>query len=207
LRTRGWQGTPPVDDAEARERIIAAAMRCIDRYGAAKTGLSDVATELGVTRQTVYRLFPSTQDLFREVAGVAAQGFLDRLQGRVAELSDPADIIVEALAFTIERLPNEPYVGILLAAGDATSFSQQVTATQGFAVARAMVEQMPVDWPAVGFDDQRLDELTELMLRLLQSFSLDPGKGRTRAERRAFLRRWLGAAITAQIESRPAAAR
>jgi len=205
LRTRGWQGAPPADDAEARERIIAATMRCIDRYGPAKTGLSDVATELGVTRQTVYRLFPSTEALFREVAGVAAQGFLDRLQRRVADLTEPADIVVEALAFTIERLPKEPYVGILLAAGDPASFSMQVTATQGFAVARAMVEQMPVDWPAAGFHGERLDELTEVMLRLLQSFSLDPGTPRSRAERRAFLHRWLGAAITAQQSAANAA--
>ena len=33
MRNRGWRGDPPADDVEARERIIAAAMRCIDRHG------------------------------------------------------------------------------------------------------------------------------------------------------------------------------
>jgi hypothetical protein len=63
MKNRGWQGNPPADDAEARERIITAAMRCLDRYGPTKTGLSDVATELGVTRQTVYRYLRTLQSL------------------------------------------------------------------------------------------------------------------------------------------------
>jgi len=41
----GWRGDPPRSETEARKRIVGAAMRCVDRYGPAKTGLSDVAHE------------------------------------------------------------------------------------------------------------------------------------------------------------------
>ena len=58
-----------------------------------------------------------------------------------------------------------------------------------------MLSRMDVDWPGLGFSEQDLDELVEIFLRLLQSFALDPGKPRTRAEMRAFLRRWLVPAI------------
>ena len=64
----GWRGDPPGSEAEARERIVGAAMRCVDRYGPEKTGLSDVAHELGVTRQTVYRYVTGTDDLLAAAA-------------------------------------------------------------------------------------------------------------------------------------------
>jgi AcrR family transcriptional regulator len=67
------------------------AMRCVDRYGPTKTGLSDVAAELGVTRQTVYRLFPSTEDLLRAVVVAAADTFVDRMVARVLDHTDPAE--------------------------------------------------------------------------------------------------------------------
>src|SRR5208282_5099353 len=61
VRTHGWAGRPPADDDEAVQRILAAAKLCIDRDGA-ESGIAEVARELGVTRQTVYRYFPSTED-------------------------------------------------------------------------------------------------------------------------------------------------
>src|SRR6516162_4950893 len=64
----GWRGDPPGSEAEARDRIVGAAVRCVDRYGPGKTGLSDVADELGVTRQTVYRYFAGTDDLLAAFA-------------------------------------------------------------------------------------------------------------------------------------------
>src|SRR5690242_3990748 len=49
MRTRGWQGDPPLTDDEARARILDAAKRCVERFGPSKTRLADVANELGVT--------------------------------------------------------------------------------------------------------------------------------------------------------------
>ncbi|HNN48194.1 MAG TPA: TetR family transcriptional regulator, partial [Marmoricola sp.] len=51
MGNHGWGGNPPESDAAARQRIIDAAAACIDRHGVAKTTLSDVAQELGVTGQ------------------------------------------------------------------------------------------------------------------------------------------------------------
>ena len=40
---KGSAGSPPADDADARKRIVDAALRCIERQGPAQTTLSDVA--------------------------------------------------------------------------------------------------------------------------------------------------------------------
>jgi AcrR family transcriptional regulator len=79
MRAHGWGGDPPADAEQARARIVAATVRCIERFGPQKTHLADVATELGVTRQTVYRYFTTTEDLLAATAVDAAGVFLDRV--------------------------------------------------------------------------------------------------------------------------------
>jgi AcrR family transcriptional regulator len=197
---RGWSGNPPRDDAEARERIIDAAMRCIDRNGPHSTNLSDVASELGVTRQTVYRLYPSTDELFVAVAAAAADSYLDRLAARVSDLTDPAEAVVECIAYTFERLPRERFLGLLLTTGRSDAFVRGVTAPEAMAFGRAMLARMNVDWAAWGYSDAELDGLVEFGLRVLQSLELDPEPTRTRAQLRAFLSRWIAPAVRATAD-------
>ena len=59
-----------------------------------------------------------------------------------------------------------------------------------------MVRRFDVDWAGLGFTDDDLDELAEHLLRIIQSFVIDPGRPpRTGDELRDYLRRWVGAAI------------
>jgi AcrR family transcriptional regulator len=192
----GWRGDPPGSEAEARGRIVGAAMRCVDRYGPEKTGLSDVAHELGVTRQTVYRYFAGTDDLLAAVARSAAEDYLDGLARHLAKVTDPVDAVVEALAFTIERLPEERYLGVLLAAGRSGRFFAGVTSPEAVDFARSLLERTAVDWETAGYDRAELDELAEFALRVLLSLVLDPGTPRRSGSvLRGFLRRWAGPAI------------
>ncbi len=82
-RRRGWGGSPPADDEEASQRIVAAAVDLIDRTGA-EISIADVAQSLGVIRQTVYRYFPSADALMRAAAIASVEGFLERLTRQVA---------------------------------------------------------------------------------------------------------------------------
>ncbi|RAY14553.1 TetR/AcrR family transcriptional regulator [Actinomadura craniellae] len=194
MRNRGWRGEPPSDDDEARERIIAAAMRCIDRHGAAKTGLADVAAELGVTRQTVYRLFPSAEDLFQAMAVSAADTFIDRMAARVSGFTEPAEMLVECLAFTLERLHQERHLSALFVREQA-HITRQFTSATPSELTRTLMARLPVDWHALGIDRRRQDQIVEIYLRTLQSFVIDPGPPRSPDELRAFLRLWLAPAI------------
>lgn len=190
VRTHGWRGDQPRDDAEARDRIIGATLRCIDRYGA-KTRLADVAKDLGVTRQTVYSYFAGTEELLVAAAEQAVGGFLDRLTAHVAPIGDDAEILAEGMFYTFDRLPDDPYLGILLASGRTGTFTQGITSPTAMAFGRALLTRFDIDWTARGYTGTDLDELAELMLRLLQSFVIDPGHPpRSPQEFRAYLRRW-----------------
>lgn len=108
-------------------RILEATRFCIDRDGPT-IGIVDVARELGVTRQTVYRYYRATEDLLTASASDASAFCLLRLDDHLAKRSwTPAEAVVEGIAFTLEQLPNEPYLGPLLSPGRISIFSRNFT--------------------------------------------------------------------------------
>ena len=82
MRTHGWSGSAPASDDEAIARILDAAGKAIDARGA-DFSIADVARTLGVTRQTVYRYFPST-DALLVASAVHARKRLPRPVGRTS---------------------------------------------------------------------------------------------------------------------------
>jgi len=202
VRTHGWAGNPPHNDDEAVRRILDAARACIDRDGA-EIGIVDIARQLGVTRQTVYRYYRTTDDLLVATAIDATAAFLDSIETHLAGRRwTPAEAVVEAIAFTLEQLPDEPYLGLLLTPGRISVFSRDFTSETAIALGRAMVERFPINWNAHGFESTDLDELVEQMLRMTQSLVVDPGTPPRRGDAlRSYLTRWLAPAITSGTSS------
>jgi AcrR family transcriptional regulator len=196
MRTHGWGGSAPASDDEAVARILAAASSAIDEHGA-DISIADVARTLGVTRQTVYRYFPSTDALLQAAAVQAANGYLDRLAEHLAGVTDPADAAVEGIATTLEWLPSDKHMELLLGPHRAGAFTADVTSDVAVQFARTMLSRFDVDWTGRGFSDDDLDELAEHLLRIIQSFVIDPGRPpRTKAGLRRYLRRWVGPTLT-----------
>ncbi|KMO67916.1 TetR family transcriptional regulator [Mycobacterium sp. BK558] len=194
MRTHGWSGAKPASDEEAAGRILAAAGKAIEDHGA-DFSISDVARTVGVTRQTVYRYFPSTEALLVAAAVHAVDGFLERLAAHVAGITDPADAVTEAVATALEWLPREKYIGLLMVPGGAAHV-ESVTSDVALRFARDMVGRLDVDWAGAGYGDDDLDDLAEHLLRVIQSFVIDPGRPPRRgAALRAYLRRWVGGAL------------
>jgi hypothetical protein len=71
--------------------------------------------------------------------------------------------------------------------------------------ARRHHRRADVAWSSLGFTDAELDELAEHLLRIIQSFVLDPGRPPRRAAAlRAYLRRWVAPAVDTARVSGPA---
>jgi AcrR family transcriptional regulator len=195
VRTHGWSGSAPATDDEAIARILAAANKAIDQRGA-DISIADVARTLGVTRQTVYRYFPSTDALLVAAAVHAATDFLDRMAEHLVGITDPAEAVAEGIATALEWLPKDKHIGLLVVPGKATAHTESVTSDVAVKFANSMLRRFDVDWAGLGFTDADLDELAEHLLRIIQSFVIDPGRPPRRGvELRDYLRRWVGRAI------------
>jgi AcrR family transcriptional regulator len=193
----GWQGNPPGTEDEARRRIVDAATACIDRAGLAKTSLSDVAAEAGVTRQTVYRYFPRLADILSAVALARVEEFAGRMERHLASFGSAAEVAVESVVFGVRTLPDEPYLGLLLQAGETDFFTVAVTSPMSFALGARILRNVPVDWPAAGITtDKDLQGLAEILMRLFISFLRYPSTpALTDDELRTLVRRWIGPAL------------
>jgi AcrR family transcriptional regulator len=193
---KGWAGAPPADDAEARKRIIDTALQIVDRRGAAQTTVSDVADALGITRRTVYRYFTGTEELFTAVAEVALESLIADVENITADM-DVTGQLVEVVAYIIEQLPHEPQLALLLANDRSHSFSRTMLAPTEIARCREILQRTHIDWAALGYDDATIDELVEFLLRMIQSMVVaPPDPPRSSADLRAYLRRWIGPALT-----------
>ena len=192
----GWQGNPPRTEQEARQRIIAATTSCIEKFGSAKTTLSDVAAELGVTRQTVYRYYPSLAELLAAVAQAGLDDFVERMQNHLATVTTPAEAAIESVVFAIQAIPKEPYIGVLFQAGETDIFSRGVTSSMALSVGAQILRRIPVDWSEVGVQDEELEGLAEMLMRLFVSFLQYPADPpRSEDELRALVGRWIGPAL------------
>jgi AcrR family transcriptional regulator len=195
VRTHGWSGDAPASDEEAVARILAAAGKAIDERGA-DFSIADVARTLGVTRQTVYRYFPSADALLMQAGVVAAADFLERLAAHIEGMTDPMDAAVEAIATALEWLPKDKHIGLLLAPGRTPALTESVTSDIALQFAQSVVRRFDVDWAALGYQDDELNELAEYLLRIIQSFVIDPGRPpRTGTRLRDYLRRWVAPAL------------
>ncbi len=195
MRSHGWSGNPPSSDEEAIARILASADRIVADRGSSMR-IADVARDLGVTRQTVYRYFPSTEALLVACAMQKADGFLGRLERRVRDETDPVAAMVEGMAFTIESLADDPQIGFLLSQRGKHSVGGSFTTDTAYTFGRSLLHRLDVDWEAYGFDEHALNELNEFSLRVLNSFLIDAGNPkRNGVELREFLYRWVAPAI------------
>lgn len=196
MGNHGWGGNPPATDDEALQRVVDATAAVIDRRGVAKTSLSDVATELGVTRQTVYRHVGSLPAAVSLVAWQGAEAFVDRMIEHLQGSAGPAEAVVEGFLFCLRTVPSDPRLSLLLQLGDADAFVRTASTPDVLAYGAEKLRLFPVDWSAGGVADDDLPGLAEMILRLLISMLQNPfDPPRPEAEVRAFLERWLAPAL------------
>jgi AcrR family transcriptional regulator len=96
-------------------RVLAATVACLGRWGLAKTTLDDIAREAGLSRATVYRLFPGGKDIVVRAA-IAAEvtRFEHGLRARLAGLDDLEDVLVGAVTYATSTLRQHVALQFLL---------------------------------------------------------------------------------------------
>ena len=92
--------TPSEPEPALRDRVLAAAYECVARFGIAKPTVEAVVKESGVSRATVYRVFPGGKDeLLRAAVSWEMDRFFLRLAEEVVAAPDFASMVERGLTF------------------------------------------------------------------------------------------------------------
>ncbi len=192
MRNPDWGGNPPKNAKEAKVRLLSAALHCVEKYGLAKTTIARVANEAGVTRQTVYRHFESTEAMHVEVSVSAGGEILDRLLKHCDRFNTFADRVVESILFLTRELPKDDYLKIFFTL-DSRSNEHVLRsfAAEGIDYSYQMLKAMyPVGQKPAS--DKWLRELAIHMQRTLFSLMVISAEdNKSPKATRAYLNRWL----------------
>jgi AcrR family transcriptional regulator len=83
--------------------MLAAAERCIDRHGIRKTTVDDIASEVGLSRPSVYRYFADRDDLLIELVTRHARALINQAKKTMSRQSGFSDQIVEGLLYIADH--------------------------------------------------------------------------------------------------------
>src|SRR5438067_4923850 len=102
--------------ASQEQRIVDATLRCIARWGVAKTTLDDVAREASCSRATIYRLFPGGKDaLLGAVTRTELDRFFTGLAQRFDEARDLEELLVGGTVYASRALASHEALQFVLA--------------------------------------------------------------------------------------------
>jgi AcrR family transcriptional regulator len=95
----------PEATGDARERVLRGAYECIARAGMAKTTVDDIASASGVSRATIYRLFPGGKDeVLRDTVGWEMDRFFLHLGEELGDAADFPTFLERALPLARREL-------------------------------------------------------------------------------------------------------
>jgi AcrR family transcriptional regulator len=211
-RPASWGDRPPVDDDEARRRLLDAAEVCYERRGVSRTTVDDIAKEASVHRTTVYRYFGTRDDvlafvLLRETAGV-----IDSAEQALLRDGPFGARLLDALDGAVGAVEESRWLSVLFSP-ESLTMTVSVAASGAFRdrirdVLRPHVEAAKAD----GELREQLDPdaVADWLVRVAQMLLMDHlagGQHDARMDRRATLRNFVIPGILSPTAADTATAR
>ena len=96
-----------VEISDLDRTILDTARAVFETYGVRRANIEDVAARAGVSRSTIYRRFPTKDDLFGHVVRREAEQFFTTLD-RATTGCDPQQAVIEAFALGVRLVHDSP---------------------------------------------------------------------------------------------------
>jgi AcrR family transcriptional regulator len=158
--------------------ILNAAKACYLRLGVAKTTAADIADEAGISRATLYRRFPSHNEIFMAVLARDSWEMIEAGGVRLAGITDPAEHLIEGILYTLDEIVRRPLHAHLFSQGGESSVLAQILSTGDM---RNIISQMILAMPGMktGLNadaQEKVAFLAEWVLRILISYAATPSQ-------------------------------
>lgn len=155
--------------------------------------IAAVAAAAGVTRQTVYSIFGSREDLVSQAIAGLLVDVLGDIRARLETARTPVEYVVELVVAGRAAIRDVPVLGTLLRAERGNPLFDPGMIARAKPIVRELLSPLVQREPAL---DPRLDDIVEIALRLALSVVLfDDDAIHADDDLRRFLTRWLQPAL------------
>jgi AcrR family transcriptional regulator len=159
----------------AEDRVLDAARQCCQRWGIAKVTVDDIAVEAGVSRATLYRLFPGGKDvLYEALRRRDSADFFAELQTHVEQADSLQDLLVRVVVAATRQLRTDEQLQLMLASrpGEVAMSLSFEGLPVIFETATTYLTPLVATW----IGEERAAELAELLSRMVVSYFLTPSR-------------------------------
>lgn len=183
------QATYPSYEDVLKARIMDAAILCMTEKGIDKTRIGDIATTMGISRQTIYNYFTNKNELFDAIFSRAAITLADTIARHIEKFHHLDDKFTQAFLCAVDAIPRHPVLSHLLTSGG--QFLQEVghSRERMQAFGELVLYQVFEEYPQLRQDSQ---EICEFLSRNIISFLVMPDPNpRSPQELEGYVRRRL----------------
>ncbi|BBY44863.1 TetR family transcriptional regulator [Mycolicibacterium celeriflavum] len=187
-------GSPAVEGTG--ERILDAALKQFELFGINRSTVEDITRRSRLARVTIYRHFPSKDDIIEAVLLRELERFLADLRDEAARYSGKEDKLVEGFVFTLNTLRQHTLLQRILATEPETVLPFLTVEGDGVVQTASsfLAYQLSVELPDDDRTQLELLEVSEVTVRIILSFLLTPSQNIALGDddaARAFARRYL----------------
>jgi AcrR family transcriptional regulator len=157
----------------AETRILDAAKACCERWGIAKVGVDDIAAAAGVSRATLYRIFPGGRDIVFDALRVRElEEFFARLKNGVVGADSLEEILVRTIVVATHELRADEHLALMLMSEPGDTLAQLTVQGLPRIIRMASLFLAPLVDSYLGRDQAA--RLVDLLARLVISYFLAP---------------------------------
>jgi AcrR family transcriptional regulator len=154
-------------------QILDAAQRCRQRWGIAKVTMDDIVAESGVSRATIYRLFPGGKEVLFEALRVRSlEEFFGRLRAEIATTTSLEDVLVAAVVCATRELREDSDLALQLSTEPGETVSELTVA--GLPRIIRMANTLLVPYVAQYVEAATARTMIDALARLVISLFLAP---------------------------------
>lgn len=160
-----------------RDRILEGALLAMGRVGMRRLTMSDVSERAGLSRGTVYRYFPSKEDLLAVLAEYERDRFADGLRKALADVPDDELRLDKVAEYILNYLRQHPALTLLIDTEPAFVLGFLREQLPEFhRITEELLEPVMRKAAPVTKGWVSVAELNELLIRVVLSVFLVPGE-------------------------------
>ena len=169
-------GPTPRTPTQAEVRVLDAVKACCERWGVEKVTIDDIAKQSGVSRATLYRMFPGGKEVLFEAHRVyELDQFFGTLLREVQDTTDLEELLARTVSVATRELRNDEHLARMLATEPGVVVSELTVEGLPRIIRVATAYMVPLVEPYLPRRQAR--DLIDMVARLVISYFLAPNDG------------------------------